>query len=125
LQKGHLKNGYQILCLKSLFENEQSTRLILREVQSKGSKRASILAQNVFGDSFHQFVSILSDAQKKGEMKKNIDPALLANLLLSSNISFFQNQLVLKHLPHVEFAENIDLYTKQTLNIFLCGVLKS
>ncbi len=108
--------------LNSLFDNEQSTLLVLREVQNNGSKRARSLAQNVFGSIFHQFVNILSIAQQNGELKKKIDPALVATLLLSSNINFFQNQSVLKHMPRVEFSENIDLYVKQSMDIFLNGI---
>ncbi len=109
--------------LQSLFDNEQAVRLILMEVNDKSSSRAVKLAQGVFSDSFNLFVGILAEAQQQGELKKNIDPALLAHLLIMANISFFQNQMILKHLPRVTFADDLQSYVDQTLDILLKGAL--
>lgn len=108
--------------LKSMLENEQTTRLILRELIEHGYQHGKELAEKVFGEHFTGLVSIVLEGQSQGVLKKDLDPSLLALMLVSNNIVFFQTQQVIRHFPSVSFADDPTAYSQQVMNILLNGI---
>ena len=108
--------------LKSMLENEQATRLVLRELIEHGAQHGKELAEQVFGEHFSGLVSIVLEGQKLGVLKKTIDPPLLALMLVSNNIFFFQTQEVMRHFPGVSFADDPAAYSRQVMGILLDGI---
>lgn len=108
--------------LKTMLENEEANRLILRELMEHGALRGKELAEQVFGEQFSGLISIVLEGQKQGILKKDLDPALLALILVSNNIFFFQTQQVLRHFPGVSFADEPAIYSQQVMNILLNGI---
>ena len=53
--------------------------LILRDLLENGPQRGKEFAEQVFGQNFANLVEILRTGQKKGELRKGIDPAMLAD----------------------------------------------
>jgi TetR/AcrR family transcriptional regulator len=108
--------------LDDLHEHQAVTRLILRELQNDGSRQGALLANQVFGDKFSRFVAILSDAQKRGELRRDLDPALVAAVVVGMNVFFFQARDVLRHFPDVDFADDDARYTERIVELLLRGI---
>jgi TetR/AcrR family transcriptional regulator len=111
--------------LEDLHEHQAVTRLILRELLNNDSRQGPMLANQVFGDKFARFVSILSDAQKHGELRRDLDPALVATLLIGANVFFFQAREVLRHFPDFRYAGDPARYAQGLAELLLRGVTRS
>jgi len=108
--------------LESTLANENTTRLILRELLEHGPQHGKTLAQQVFGDNFSSLVSLVQEGQNEGILKKDIDPALLAVVIVSANYFFFQTRDVLRHFSEVKFADDTDGFSNQVINILFNGI---
>jgi TetR/AcrR family transcriptional regulator len=111
--------------LDDLHEHQAVTRLILRELLNDGSRQGPAMASQVFGDKFARFVAILSDAQKRGELRRDLDPALVATLLIGANVFFFQARDVLRHFPDFHYADDPDRYAQGLADLLLRGISRS
>lgn len=109
--------------LRHLIEREQVVRLITRELLKGGPRRAQELAQQAFGDNFAKFVDALRRSQANGELRADIDPAIIAVLIIGADLFFLQNQHVLRHFPDVDFAEAPDAFSAKLTELLLNGVL--
>lgn len=108
--------------LADLHKHQAVMRLILRELLNDGSRQGPVLAQQVFGDKFARLVSILRDSQARGELRADLDPSLIAALLIGANVFFFQAHEVLRHFPDVSYAGNDDCFTDQLADLLLRGI---
>jgi TetR/AcrR family transcriptional regulator len=109
--------------LDSMFENGAVTRLILRELLKDGERQGRDLAEKVFGDNFAQLVDILRTGQARGELRADMDPAMIATLLIGASVFFFESQDVLRHFPDVKFAHDPQRYSSLLVDILLRGIL--
>lgn len=108
--------------LDSLLRNERSARLIQREVHQSSDDQAKDLAEQVFGDNFARLVSIIKAGQAQKELREDVEPALIAVLLLAGNIFFFDARRVLRHLPGVDFAADPGRFTRMATDALLQGI---
>lgn len=108
--------------LESLLENDQASRLVMREVIESGPQRGKALAEQVFSEYFFDLIAIVLEGQKLGVLKKQFDPAVLAMMLVSNNIFFFQAQQVLRHFPNASFADDPAAYSRQVMDVLLHGI---
>jgi TetR/AcrR family transcriptional regulator len=109
--------------LASMFEHGEVTRLILRELLKDGERQGRDLAEKVFGDNFAQLVDILRTGQARGELRADMDPAMIATLLIGATVFFFESQDVLRHFPDVKFAHDPQRYSSLLVDILLRGIL--
>jgi len=109
--------------LASMFEHGEVTRLILRELLKDGERQGRDLAEKVFGDNFAQLVEILRTGQARGELRADMDPAMIATLLIGATVFFFESQDVLRHFPDVKFAHDPQRYSGLLVDILLRGIL--
>jgi len=109
--------------LGSILEHDQFARLILREILSDMPKEQLKIAQQVFGENFAELVKILRRGQKSGELRTDIDPAIVATLLVGANVFFFQARNVFRHFPEVDFANEPARYSHRVVDILLRGML--
>jgi TetR/AcrR family transcriptional regulator len=109
--------------LSHLLERHQVTRLIQREMLDYHPGRAQDMAEKVFSEKFQRLVAILRDGQTRGELHGDMDPAMVATLMLGANVFFFQARALLQHFPDVTFAQDPDRYSRQMIDILLHGVL--
>lgn len=109
--------------LQMLLGQEQMTRLIQREVLKGNARRGDELAQQIFGDNFARFVEVLRQAQSAGELRTDVDPALVAVVLLGADVFFFETQSVLRHFRDVDFADDPARYSRMLIDIILNGIL--
>ena len=109
--------------LNHILERQRVTRLIQREVMYNDPGRAQNLAERVFGDKFQRLVEILRDGQARGELRSDVDAAMVATLLIGANVFFFQAQALLRHFPQVTFAADPNRYSREMIDMLLHGIL--
>lgn len=88
--------------LASVLDNQQTSRLILREVIENDPQRCQELAEQVFGDNFARLVAIMRSGQTRGELRPDLDAGMVATLLIAADLFFFQSREVSRHLPDVK-----------------------
>lgn len=115
--------GFARAHLTSLLEHEQVARLTLRELLGDDPHRGQELAEQVYGEKFARFVAILRAGQQSGELRADIDPAVVATLLIGANVFFFEAREVLRHFPEVSFANRPEQYSTLLADILLRGIL--
>ena len=108
--------------LKHMLEQGRVTRLILRELLKDGEQQGRELAEKVFGDNFARLVEIIRAGQTRGELRADVDPAMVATLLIGANVFFFESQEVLRHFRDVDFARAPGRYSRMLVDILLRGI---
>lgn len=109
--------------LAHLLENEQTTRLILREVIDNDPQRCRELAEQVFGDNFARLVAIMRSGQERGELRGDVDAGMVAALLIGADMFFFQMRQVAPHLPDARhLSADPAAYSKLLVEILLHGI---
>jgi TetR/AcrR family transcriptional regulator len=109
--------------LENLLEHAQVARLMLRELLSDNPRHGQELAEKVFGEKFSRFVAILRAGQQAGELRADIDPAMVATVLLGANVFFFESRAVLQHFPDVTFTQQPERYSTMLAELLLHGIL--
>jgi TetR/AcrR family transcriptional regulator len=108
--------------LQSLLANDQVTRLSLRELLRDSSRHGQELAEKVYGEKFSRFVAVLRAGQQAGELRADIDPAVVATVLLGANVFFFEAREVLQHFPDVKFGNDPERYSRMLADVVLRGI---
>jgi len=108
--------------LTSILDHQHVSRLILREALEGGSERGKELAEKVVGESYTRIVDLCRDGQKSGELRPELDPALVATLMVAANVFFFEAASVLKHIPEIQFSDNPQGYSTGVMDILLNGM---
>ncbi len=108
--------------IENLHTHDAVSRLILRELIDNGPRRGQELAEKVMGANFSRLVAILRDGQSCGELRRNVDPAMVAMLLVGANVFFFQSRDVLRHFPDISFADDLAAYSLMLTDILVNGI---
>jgi TetR/AcrR family transcriptional regulator len=109
--------------LENLLEDKHVTRLLLREALEHGSERGQELADQGVGDGFTRLVAMLTEAQRSGELRTNLNPGLVAMLMVAANVFYFEAAPVLRHLPDAGFSDDPQDYSEGVMSILLHGIL--
>lgn len=109
--------------LATILERENVSRLIARELLQDRPERAEELAQQIFGADFARFVETLRQRQAAGELRADVDPAMVAVLLIAADVFFFEARPVLQHFPDVDFAHEPARYSRMLVDILMRGIL--
>jgi TetR/AcrR family transcriptional regulator len=109
--------------LENILEHDRFARLILREILSDMPQEQLKIAQQVFGENFSELVKIIHHGQEQCELRADLDPAVVATLLVGANVFFFQARNVFRHFPEVNFADDPAQYTRMMVDILLRGIL--
>ena len=109
--------------LGDMLDQAQVTRIILRELLLDGEQRGPELAERVFGDNFAALVAVLREGQAQGALRRDLDPAMVATLLIGANVFFFEARDVLRHFRDVSFADKPESYSRMLADILLKGIL--
>lgn len=108
--------------LENMLRRERVSRLIQRELFERGPLQAKQLAEQVFGKNFSYLVGLLREGQAQGELREDIDPALVATLLISTKVFFFETRHVLRHFSEVDFADEPARYCDMVIDALLTGI---
>jgi len=114
--------GYAQDHLSHILAHEHISRLVARELLKNRPRRAEELATQIFGDNFSRLVEALGRAQAQSELRADLDPAMVACVLIAANVFFFEARAVLRHLPGVDFADDPARYGAMLADIVLNGV---
>ena len=107
--------------LEKMLKEPGAVQLFLRELLAQDPQRKEILAKGVFEDNFTRFVEMVREGQAAGEIRRHIDPALLAVILLGADVFFFMARDVFRHFRDVAFADTPGQYSEALSNILLRG----
>ncbi|HET7369263.1 MAG TPA: TetR/AcrR family transcriptional regulator [Gammaproteobacteria bacterium] len=110
--------------LQEICTKPTHVRLIMREVAEHSEHRGRKLAEEVFGSDFGEIVALFKEGQARGELDADVDPAFVAGLLLSANLTFFQWRDVMRHMPTAEFADDPAAYADGVVEVLLHGIAK-
>lgn len=110
--------------LRQLLDHPRLVRLFLRELLEKDEPRAKELAEAGMADLFATLVEVLRQGQRQGLFRAEVDPALVATMLLGANLIFFQSGKLLKQYPQVHFEDNPERYDHDMVEILLRGILQ-
>ncbi len=107
--------------LQAILSQPLSTQLIQRELLENGEKRGKQLAEEVFADTFAKVIALVKQAQAKGMVRQDIEPSLLAFLMIGSNVIFFEALSVLKHMPDVSFSASPEQFSSAVFDLLSNG----
>lgn len=108
--------------IEGMHRHADMARLILRELLTDSRKRGREIAESGFARNFSTLTALVRKGQKNGDLRKELDPAAVAALVLAANIFFFQNNEVLRHYREVTFADDPECYVKTVSEILLNGI---
>ncbi len=108
--------------IEGLFQHADMARLIMRELLADGRKRGREMAESGFAQNFSALTAMVRKGQQSGELRKDVDPALVAVLLQAANVFFFQSADVLRHYREIGFAGDPDRYVGAVTDIMLNGL---
>lgn len=111
--------------LETLLRREQVSRLVVREVMESSPEGGKELAEQVFFEGFSELVEIVREGQASGEFRPDLNPALLAHLIISTNVFFFQSRNVLRHFPFVDFADDPRRFVQMAGDLLFHGCLNA
>jgi TetR/AcrR family transcriptional regulator len=109
--------------LQAILEHSNMTRLVLRDLLENGADKGKELANQVFGPNFAKLVEIIRSGQERGELRSEVDPAMVAVMLIAANVYFFEARDMLRHFPEVDFADDPERYSAKMLQLMLHGIL--
>jgi TetR/AcrR family transcriptional regulator len=92
---------------------------------SYAASRGQEFAEKVFGENFARFVAILRQGQLKGHLRADLDPAMIATVLIGANVFFFEARDVLKHFRDVNFANDPARYSTMLVDILMHGIART
>ncbi|RME33363.1 MAG: TetR family transcriptional regulator [Gammaproteobacteria bacterium] len=107
--------------LRQMFDQPEAYRLLLREVLEHGQERGRELATRVVGESFARLVALVREGQDAGALRREIDPGLMAIVLVACKVFLFQAGGVLRHLPGAEVTQDPDRYMEAVMTLLLEG----
>lgn len=110
--------------LKQVLERPQISRLISRELLKNHPRRNEQLARQIFGENFAALVDLLRRAQQTRELRADVDPAMIAVVLIGADVFYFQARDVLRHFPDVGFATAPARYSEMLCEIVVAGILE-
>ncbi len=111
--------------LQHLLDRPRLVQLFLRELLEKGEPRARDLADAGLAELFTALAEIVRDGQENGEFRPDLDPALVATILVSANINFFQARDLLRQYPIVHFVDDPEGYDHAVVDIVLRGISRT
>ena len=115
--------GFAKAHLARILENEQLSRLILSDVLENAPQQSKDMGEKIFGDNFARLVSLIRGSQENKALRNDIDPAMIAVLLIGANVFFFEAREVLRHFSDVAFVDKPEDFSRMLVDIMLHGIL--
>ena len=108
-----------------LEKRNRGTRLILRELLEDNQNRQLLFADNVASDHFKHLLGVIQNSQQSGEVREDIDPAVVATLMLGANIFFFMAKGTLQHLDDFNLSDSPADFGHAVADIITHGISKN
>ena len=108
--------------MQHLVESPDVARLVLRELMEGDSERLRTLTNEVYSGIFERLQILIREGQKAGLYSEAHDPALVAGILVGTQLFFTQTADSWKLLPGVDFAHEPGRFTEGFLSLLLDGL---
>ncbi len=108
--------------LNNILKNSQGACLLIQESMALRSGHGQQMAAELLGNQFNRLVKLISMGQKAGDLRADADPAMVACLLVSANLFFFDAMPVIAHLDSVNFADDPDKYSAGVIDTLFKGI---
>lgn len=109
--------------LCAYIEDPMSSRLVLRALTSDSADSDIEPVRADFAGNFHRLVELIRAGQTAGQLRADLNPALLALLINASNVFYAQTRPLLRHFADIDFAEDPQRYNALMMDILLRGAL--
>ena len=111
----------QRLC--AYIEDPMSSRLVLRALTSDAADSDIRPVRDDFAANFHRLVELIRAGQAAGQLRMDVNPALLAILMNAGNVFYAQTRPLLRHFTDIDFADDPQRYNALMMDILLRGIL--
>jgi TetR/AcrR family transcriptional regulator len=111
--------------LEHLFHEREAARLILRELLEGNGEVGRKLPREVVGENFARLVASIRQGQTADSLRSDIDPAIVATILVGANVFFFLAQDLLQHLDEGRFVDSPARYSRSLADLLLRGALNT
>lgn len=109
--------------IRRLVERPLQSRLMLREILDNGALRAEQMSDEVYMRNFDLEMTIFRRAERDGELRDGLDPAIAWMLTMSACLTFFQIRDLLHHNSAFKhYAVDPGLYADQVCAGLLSGI---
>lgn len=109
--------------LKDGIENKYITKMLYREIEAENPLIQDIF-QNTFLQVYVKFVELITDAQKKGFIRKDLDPLISVSVLFNTlTASLRTDHIAIKHFNQSIAEEKFrEKFLSNIISIFLDGI---
>lgn len=108
--------------MRHLGESPNVARLVMRELMEGDSERLRALTSEVYAGIFERLQTLIREGQRAGLYSDAHDPALVAGILVGTQLFFAQTAGSWHHLPGVDFADEPERFTEGFLDLLLDGL---
>lgn len=108
--------------LETMFQNEQQTRLVLREVVDHGTCHGRELAQKVFQRNFSPVVALFEQGKTRGEFHEDFDAAVAAITFRGALSLYFQCGDLLRQFHEAQHLNSVVDFADRVCDVLLRGV---
>jgi len=108
--------------LGNILSHSRSTRLILRETLSAGTRRGQEISRHVVGEVFSRLVNMVHQGQQENEFRHDVDPALVAFTVIAANMFFFQATPIVQQIPEAHLTNDAGTFSNGVMDILLNGI---
>lgn len=118
-----------VLChLVNLLDNPADSKLMIRELFEEGKNLHSQLNCDEISErdidcNFGRLVTLLREGQKAGEFRAELNPSVIAVLIIGANILFMKGSEVLSKLPDIAYPNKPALFSEMVADVLLNGIL--
>ena len=114
-----LANGH----LQNYLNHPNKSKLLMREILEHTSDAEIRVLQDDFGRNFTRVTSLIEKAQEDGEIRQNLDAAIVAVAILATNIFYIRTQQQMQESSRISFADDPDSYSALMMDLLLNGML--
>ena len=108
--------------MQHLGESPDVARLVMRELMEGDSERLRSLTSEVYAGIFERLQLLIREGQQAGLYSDQHDPALVAGILVGTQLFFAQTAGSWNHLPGVDFGDQPERFTEGFLDLLLNGL---
>ncbi|MBC7161572.1 MAG: TetR/AcrR family transcriptional regulator [Immundisolibacter sp.] len=109
--------------LCAYIEDPMSSRLVLRALTSDGADSDIQPVRDDFARNFHRLVELIRAGQTAGQLRADLNPALVALMINAGNVFYAQTRPMLRHFKDVDCADDPQRYNALMMDILLRGIL--
>lgn len=123
-----LLKSFILYHLLNLLDNPADSNLMIRELFEEGKNLHSQLNCDEISErdidcNFSRLVALLGEGQKAGEFRAELNPSVLAVLIIGANILFMKGSEVLGKLPDIAYPNKPALFSEMVADVLLNGIL--